>query len=86
MKTISQLPFASLTNQELYNVLENVTIDHLFKLNCNPITVQDVKYNNELDVNSFYLPLRQPNFLTQNIHLLVIFHYQLICASLRCFL
>lgn len=62
METINQLPFASLTNEEFYDALQYTTSDLPSELNFNPITVQDDKYNNELDVNNFYLQLRQLKF------------------------
>ena len=59
METITQLPFASLTNEQFHNILQNNADNHLFELNFNPFTVPNDKYNSELDVNHFYLQLRQ---------------------------
>ena len=44
-----------------YNILQNTTYNHLFELDFNPITVQNDKYNSDLDINNFYFQIRQLN-------------------------
>ena len=66
MESLSeQLPFATIDNDQLYAVLNTsfilINVNKFSNLQFDPFTVDDNKYNNNLEVNEFYTRTRSLN-------------------------